>query len=72
MYIVTYAIDSLDPNPIVQTFDEFWEAEDFLHEEVELRVSWIVEHSAYSITESELDDIREIEYSLAKLEKVEE
>ena len=69
-YKVTYAIDSLDPNPTVDIFDTFDEAQDWISDEVERRVDHIVQHSALPIREDELDEIREIELSLVSIEEV--
>lgn len=67
---VTYAIDSLDPNPVVMDFESEWEALEWLGEEIERRVSHIVEHSPYTVDESELEAIRETETELARIERV--
>ena len=69
-YKVTYAIDSLDPNPTVYLFDTMWEAEEWLSDEVERRIDHVVQHSALPIREDELDEIREIELSLVSIEEV--
>ena len=69
-YKVTYAIDSLDPNPTVNLFDTMWEAEEWLSDEVERRIDHVVQHSALPIREDELDEIREIELSLVSIEEV--
>jgi hypothetical protein len=69
-YKVTYAIDSLDPNPTVDLFDTLWEAEEWLSDEVERRVDHIVQHSALPTRDDELDEIRETELSLVSIEEV--
>lgn len=69
-YKVTYAIDSLDPNPETIIFDSFYEAEDYIAEESERRVSFIVQHSPYSISDRDLESIRESEMSLIRIEEV--
>ena len=68
IYKVTYAIDYMDSNPIVKYFDLFDEAENWLHEEVQNRVQWYVDHNPYMISEQERQEQEELEYSLAKLE----
>ena len=68
---VTYAIDSLDPNPTVKTFDEEYEALEWLHDEVQKRIEFQIEHSPYTISEEEYREIEEYEYSLVRIEKVE-
>lgn len=67
---VTYAIDSLDPNPVVMDFESEWEALEWLGEEIERRASHIVEHSPYTVDESELEDIRESEAALARVYEI--
>lgn len=69
-YRVTYAIDSLDPKPTIESFETESEAIDWLHEEFERRVAYIVEHSPYEISEDEYQSICEIEYSLARIDRV--
>jgi hypothetical protein len=69
-YRVTYAIDSLDPNPVVQEFETECEAVEFLIDEVNRRVEFVVAHSAYEIDESEFDAIVETEYSLARIDRL--
>ena len=67
---VTYAIDTLDPNPTIKYFDLFHEVEDYLTEEVERRVQWAVNHSQTSISEEERQELQEIEYSLITIEEI--
>jgi hypothetical protein len=71
-YRVTYAIDSLDPNPDQWTFDSEHEALDFLSDEIERRIAFQIEHSPYTLDESEYEALREVETSLARIEHVEE
>lgn len=61
---VTYAIDSLDPNPAVELFDTMSEAQDWIADEMQRRIEWVVSHSPYPISEDELDEMREAEYAL--------
>tara|TARA_R100001443_G_scaffold44519_2_gene57494 strand:+ start:172 stop:456 length:285 start_codon:yes stop_codon:yes gene_type:complete len=70
-YKVTYAIDSLDTKPVIKTFESEYEAEEWLHNEVQERMDYIVQHSQYTISEKEYQEIEEYEYSLVRLEKVE-
>ena len=70
-YKVTYAIDSLDSNPTIKTFEHEYEAEEWLHNEVQERIDYTVQHSPFSISEEEYKDIEEYEYSLVKIEKIE-
>ena len=69
-YKVTYAIDSLDTNPVIKTFEHEYEAEEWLHNEVQERINWTVEHSPYTISEEEYKEIEENEYSLVRLEEI--
>ena len=69
-YKVTYATDSLDTKPVIKTFETEYEAEEWLNDEVQHRIDHTVQHSPYTISEEEYRDIEEYEYSLARLEKV--
>ena len=68
-YVVTYAVDHLDPNPTTKTFDTFDEAHDWLAEEMERRVQFAVDHSPYRVSEKDRDQMLEGEASLARLEE---
>jgi hypothetical protein len=70
-YKVTYAIDSLDTNPIIKFFESEYEAEEWLNDEVQHRIDYTVQHSPYTISEDEYKEIEEYEYSLVKIEKIE-
>jgi len=69
-YKVTYAIDSLDTKPVIKTFDEEYEALEWLENEVQERINWTVEHSPYTISEKEYKEIEENEYTLVRIEKI--
>ena len=69
-YKVTYAIDSLDTNPVIKTFEHEYEAEEWLHNEVQERIDYTVQHSPYTISEKEYREIEEYEYSLVRIEKI--
>ena len=69
MWKVTYAIDSLDPKPDVIKFKEEWEALEFASEEVQRRVDFQVQHSAYSLSEQEVREIEEHETQLVRIEQ---
>ena len=69
-YKVTYAIDSLDTKPVIKTFEHEYEAEEWLHNEVQERMDYTVQHSPYTISEEEYREIEEIEYSLVRIEKL--
>ena len=70
-YKVTYAIDSLDTNPVIKTFESEYEAQEWLNDEVQHRIDYTVQHSPYIISEKEYQEIEEFEYSLVRIEKVE-
>lgn len=65
---VTYAIDTMDPNPTVETFDTMSEAQDWVADEMQRRIDWTVSHSPYPISDEELDEMRESEFALVRIE----
>ena len=65
---VTYAIDTMDPNPTVETFDTMSEAQDWVADEMQGRIDWTVSHSPYPISDEELDEMRESEFALVRIE----
>jgi len=67
---VTYAKDSLDSNPTIKTFDTEYEAEEWLHSEVDRRINFTIEHCPYKLSDREIINIEEIEYSLVRLEEI--
>ena len=69
-YKVTYAIDSLDTNPVIKTFETEYEAEEWLYNEVSERIDYTVQHSPYTISEEEYQEIEENEYTLVRIEKL--
>ena len=69
-YKVTYAIDSLDKNPVIKTFDEEYEALEWLENEVQERMDYTVQHSPFTISEKEYQEIEENEYTLVRIEKI--
>ena len=69
-YKVTYAIDSLDTNPVIMTFETEYEAEEWLYNEVSERIDYTVHHSPYTISEKEYKEIEEIEYSLMTIKEL--
>ena len=69
-YKVTYAVDSLDTNPVIKTFEFEYEAEEWLNDEVQRRMDYIVQHSQYTISEKEYKEIEENEYTLVRIEKL--
>jgi len=69
-YKVTYAIDSLDTNPVIKLFESEYEAEEWMNDEIQERMDYIVQHSQYTISEKEYQEIEENEYSLVRIEKL--
>lgn len=68
-HIVTIACDHLDPSPVVERFDTEAEALDWLGDEIERRVNFEVQHSPYSLSDSDVDAIREQITELARIEQ---
>jgi len=69
-YKVTYAIDSLDTKPVIKTFEHEYEALEWLENEVQRRMDYVVHHSAYSISDERYKEIEENEYSLVRIEEI--
>ena len=70
-YKVTYPCDEMDwKNPTVKYFAFHDEMEDWVHEEVQRRVDYTVEHSPFTVSEEELKEIEEYEWYLVKIEDV--
>ena len=69
-YKVTYAIDSLDTKPVIKTFEHEYEAEEWLHSEVDRRINFTIEHCPYKLSDREIINIEESEYSLVRIEKL--
>jgi len=67
-YIVTQAIDSLDPSPERKVFLCEYEAQEYVSESLQHRMDYIVQHSPYSISEEEYDALEEQERELIRLE----
>ena len=69
-YKVTYAIDSLDTNPTIKIFDNHYDMEEWVHDEVQRRVEFQIEHNPFSVSEKEYREIEEYEYSLIRMEEI--
>ena len=69
-YKVTYAIDSLDTQPVVKLFDEEYEALEWMNDEIQRRIEYVIEHSQFSISEKEYQEIEENEHTLVRIEKL--
>ena len=59
-----------DSNPEIKIFDLWDELQDYITEEVERRVQFRVEHSHFSISEKEREEIEQEEYTLVKIEEI--
>ena len=72
-YKVTYYHNTglawVDPNPIIKYFELYDEMEDWVNEEVQRRVDFTVQHSPYTISEEELQDIEQEERCHIKIEQ---
>jgi len=69
-YKVTYAIDSLDTKPVIKTFDDHYEMEEWIHSEVHRRIDFCVQHNPFLFDQRELDLMTEQEYSLVRIEEL--
>ena len=69
-YKVTYACFPLDEKPVIKTFDEHYEMEEWIFDEVQRRMDYVVQHSPYTISEEEYREIEENEYQLVRIEEI--
>ena len=69
-YKVTYAIDSLDTKPVIKLFESEYEALEFMNDEIQRRIEYVVELSPFSISEKEYQEIEENEHTLVRIEKL--
>ena len=68
-YKVIYPVDSLDSNPTIKIFNEEYEALEWVENEVQRRIDYIVQHSPFTISEEEYQQIEESEYSLVQIQQ---
>jgi len=68
-YVVTQAVDSLDPNPERKVFLDEYEAQEYVSESLSHRMDYIVQHSPYSISEQEYEELQEQELELMNIEQ---
>jgi hypothetical protein len=68
-YIVTQAVDSLDPSPERKVFLCEYEAQDYVSESLQHQMDYIVQHSPHSVSESEYEALQEQEMELIRLEE---
>ena len=64
---VSYSVDYMDTNPTKMTFDNINDAHDWIHEEVARRVQHVVDHSPYTLSETDIQDIETNEYTLVSI-----
>ena len=69
-WLVTESVDSMDPSPDEYLFTTEQEALDHVSEGIQTRVDYIVHHSPHSISEDELEGLREQEAQLFTVEEV--
>ena len=43
---------------------------DYIHEEVQRRINWSVEHSPYSLSDKDIKDLEAVEYSLVRTDEL--
>jgi hypothetical protein len=69
-YIVKQSVDTLDTKPTVSDPMPQWEAEELASQWIEEAIDWTVQHWSYTLSDSELEEIRELESTLVKIEEV--
>ena len=69
-YKVTYACFPLDEKPVIKIFEHEYEAEEWLHSEVDRRINFTIEHCPYKLSDKEIINIEESEYSLVRIEEI--
>ena len=69
-YKVTYFLDSLDTQPVVKLFNNEFDAIEWMNDEIQRRIEYVVEHSQFSISEKEYQEIEENEHTLVRIEKL--
>jgi len=67
--VVTVASDSLDPFPERLAFPSEWEATDWVSDEVQRRIEHRVQHSAYPVSDEELQQWEEEEATLIRIDE---
>ena len=70
MYRVTYKAFEMDDKPIVKKFDEWYEAEEWVQDEIARRVDWRVQHTSYYIDDSAYEHFQEEEAALIKVDRI--
>ena len=60
----------MDSKPTVKFFDLHNEMEDWIHDEVQRRVDYTIQHSSNTVSEEEYKQIEEYEYYLVKIKEI--
>jgi len=68
-YKVIYPVDSLDTNPTIKIFNEEYEALEWVENEVQRRIDFIIQHSDFCLNDKEYKEIEEYEYSLVQIQQ---
>ena len=69
-YKVSYYHDEMDYKPTVKFFEFHNDMEDWVHEEVQRRVDFTVQHSSDTVSEREYEEIEEYERTLVRIEEI--
>ena len=69
-WLVTEAVDSMDPRPDEYLFTSEQDALDHVFKGIQTRVDYLVQHSPYSISEDDLEAFREQEAGLFTVKEV--
>ena len=69
-YKVSYYHHEMDSKPTVKFFDLHNELEDWIHDEVQRRVDYTIQHSSNTVSEEEYKQIEEYEYYLVKIKEI--
>ena len=69
VWLVTAAVDSLDPSPEIIALATESEALDWVSEAVQARIEHMVSHSPHSVSDTDLWDFEEQEYALFNIEE---
>jgi len=74
VYKVTYPFDYSDPHPIVETFDDWYEAQDWIDMAVNRQANYLIrdyeEHAGRDYTAKERQDVIDHELSLITIEEI--
>ena len=60
----------LIPNLSLKFFDEHYEMEEWVHDEVQRRIEFQTQYSPFSISEEDYKDMEDTEYALIRVEEI--